>query len=117
MQWVATERVVLNDGQGNHSTCLVVVCDPDEEGGFNRGAQFSKHEVMLMLNRCAFTPGTILYCPGYGEVVVETRRISIGQRRVHRRMCQVMKGKTGVLVPIECFNGTYFKQVDDIIYA
>lgn len=50
-------------------TC-VIINDPDREGGFSPGAEFSHESTREMLARGVFTPGTLLML-GEGQYVVQ----------------------------------------------
>ena len=78
--------------------CVVIVRDPDEEGGFSRGARFSLEEVRMMLAAGHFTVGTRLVCPRYGELEVVEYSYPIKQERRVRHI-QALKGNGYYLLP------------------
>jgi hypothetical protein len=64
-------RAIVDCENGNHTGCIRVLYDPDEDGGFPPGALLTRLEVMNMLNLNCFTVGTRVFVPGYGEMEVE----------------------------------------------
>ena len=98
--WADQEPVNCLEWGGNHADYLVIVNDPDEDGGFNRGAEISRGDAQLMmLSRC-FTLGTRLCYPGHGEMeVVEYTFPVVRGTAVIIKAVQALRGDGFYLVP------------------
>jgi hypothetical protein len=54
----------MRNQQTDKSYPVVVIHDPDDEGGFPRGAKFSSQDYRLMLGAKCWTIGTVLQVHG-----------------------------------------------------
>jgi len=98
--WADTERANCNEWGGVRIDLLTIIHDPDECGGFRRGAEISRGDAQLMLLARCFTLGTRLCYPGHGEmeVVEYTYPVTHGTA-VLIKTVQALRGRGFYLVP------------------
>jgi len=70
LPWADTDRVSCAEWGGNQDNDVVIIDDPDEDGGFNRGARITRSDAQIMLLARFFTLGTRICYPGHGEMEV-----------------------------------------------
>ena len=68
--WADTDRVSCAEWGGNQENDVVIIDDPDEDGGFNRGARITRSDAQILLLAKFFTVGARVCYPGHGEMEV-----------------------------------------------